>query len=69
MVKNDSLNQKNRVRIYLVEIQVKQKFGRLDVILNNAGVATPVGRIHETPMKTVEDAFDLNALGAWKVLK
>ena len=32
-------------------------------------MAVPAGRIHETPLETVQQAFDINTLGAWKVLK
>ena len=48
---------------------IKEKFGRLDVILNNAGIAIPVGKLHETPLPIVEKTFDLNQMGAWRVLK
>jgi len=49
--------------------EIKTKFGRLDVLLNNAGMAENIGRLHEIPIKNVQSIFSVNQLGAWHVLK
>merc|ERR1712130_99282 len=48
---------------------VKSKFGRLDVLFNNAGFAASGGRLHNIPMESVRTMMEVNLLGAWHVLK
>ena len=48
---------------------VKAKFGRLDVLFNNAGIAAPGGRLHDIPMESVRTMMEVNLFGAWHVLK
>ena len=49
--------------------QIKEKWGRLDVIFNNAGVAPATGRIHELSLKEVTRVISINQMGAFHVLK
>jgi len=41
-----------------------EKFGRLDVLISNAGVLSPNGRIHNLTTEDWERAFRVNVLGA-----
>ena len=41
-----------------------EKFGRLDVLISNAGVLAPNGRIHNLATEDWERAFRVNVLGA-----
>jgi 3-oxoacyl-[acyl-carrier protein] reductase len=41
-----------------------ERFGRLDVLISNAGVLTPSGRIHNLATEDWERAFRINLLGA-----
>src|ERR1700734_1892662 len=50
-----------------VENVVKQavdRFGRLDVLISNAGVLSPNGRIHNIATEDWERAYRINVLGA-----
>jgi len=49
--------------------KIETQFGRLDVLLNNAGIAGNAGRLHDIPMETVRNMFEVNVMGAWHVLK
>jgi 3-oxoacyl-[acyl-carrier protein] reductase len=41
-----------------------EKFGRLDVLISNAGILSPNGRIHNLDTEDWERAFQVNVLGA-----
>ncbi len=47
----------------VVALAVEQ-FGRLDVLVSNAGVLTPNGRIHNQTTEDWERAFAINVMGA-----
>jgi 3-oxoacyl-[acyl-carrier protein] reductase len=47
-----------------VVARATQRFGRLDVLISNAGVLSPNGRIHNLTTDDWERAFRVNVLGA-----
>jgi meso-butanediol dehydrogenase/(S,S)-butanediol dehydrogenase/diacetyl reductase len=46
-----------------------ERFGRLDVLISNAGVLSPNGRIHNLATEDWERAFRINVLGAVNGIK
>jgi meso-butanediol dehydrogenase / (S,S)-butanediol dehydrogenase / diacetyl reductase len=46
-----------------------ERFGRLDVVVSNAGVLSPNGRIHNLATEDWERAFRINLLGAVNAIK
>ena len=44
--------------------RARERFGRLDVLISNAGVLAPNGRIHNLTTEDWERAFRVNVLGA-----
>ena len=46
-----------------------ERFGRLDVVVSNAGVLSPNGRIHNLATEDWEHAFRINLLGAVNAIK
>ena len=46
-----------------------ERFGRLDVLISNAGVLSPNGRIHNLKTEDWEHAFRVNVLGAVNGIK
>ena len=49
--------------------QIKEKFGRLDVLVNNAGMVRPAGKLSEIPLDIYHDTINVNQNGAWYTLK
>ena len=52
----------------VIELAV-ERFGRLDVLISNAGVLSPNGRIHNLATEDWERAFRINVLGAVNGIK
>jgi NAD(P)-dependent dehydrogenase (short-subunit alcohol dehydrogenase family) len=51
-------------QVELVVAEAVKKFGRLDVLISNAGVLNPNGRIHNLATEDWERAFRVNVMGA-----
>ncbi|RBI58578.1 SDR family NAD(P)-dependent oxidoreductase [halophilic archaeon] len=48
----------------LVE-QCVDEYSKLDIMMNNAGIYPPNGRLHERPDEDFEKALEVNAKGVW----
>lgn len=42
-----------------------EKFGKLNVLINNAGIITPVAEVHETSLATFQKVTDVNQIGVF----
>ncbi|OUS12768.1 3-alpha-hydroxysteroid dehydrogenase [Gammaproteobacteria bacterium 53_120_T64] len=42
-----------------------EKFGKLNVLINNAGIITPVAELHETSLATFQKVTDVNQTGVF----
>jgi meso-butanediol dehydrogenase/(S,S)-butanediol dehydrogenase/diacetyl reductase len=51
-------------QVAAVVARATERFGRLDVLISNAGVLSPNGRIHNLATEDWERAFRVNVLGA-----
>ncbi|HVU72599.1 MAG TPA: SDR family NAD(P)-dependent oxidoreductase [Mycobacteriales bacterium] len=51
-------------QVQAVVARATEAFGRLDVLISNAGILTPSGRIHNLGVADWEKAFRVNVLGA-----
>ncbi len=51
-------------QVQAVVARAAERFGRLDVLIGNAGVLSPNGRIHNLSTEDWERAFRINLLGA-----
>ena len=49
--------------------QIKEKYGELNVLINNAGVISNVGRQADIPIDEYMKIMDVNLNGAWYTLK
>lgn len=63
-----SLDVSNHQQVSIVVQQAHQHFGRLDVVLNNAGYAL-VGAIEEANIEDVKTEFNTNFFGALSVIQ
>jgi SDR family mycofactocin-dependent oxidoreductase len=46
-----------------------EQFGRLDIIVANAGIGTFGKKLHKIPEKTWQDMIDVNLSGVWHTMK
>jgi len=56
-------------QVEAVVARATERFGRLDVLISNAGVLSPNGRIHNLVTEDWERAFRINVLGAVNGIK
>jgi 3-oxoacyl-[acyl-carrier protein] reductase len=56
-------------QVEAVVARATERFGRLDVLISNAGVLSPNGRIHNLATEDWERAFRINVLGAVNGIK
>lgn len=61
-----SLDVADEEKVSLMFYDIRQKFGRLDVLINNAGMAS-LNHSLLTPVSTVKKLFDTNFLGTFIV--
>ncbi|WP_313805237.1 SDR family NAD(P)-dependent oxidoreductase [Sphingobium sp.] len=47
----------------------RERFGRLDLLLNNAGISLGGRRLHETPIAEWDQVMDINLRGAFLILR
>lgn len=51
-------------QVHALADQVVERFGRMDIWVNNAGLSSAAGRIYEFPPEAFERIFRINCLGA-----
>ena len=56
-------------QVEAVVARAVERFGRLDVVISNAGVLSPNGRIHNLSTEDWERAFSVNVMGAVNAVK
>lgn len=49
--------------------KINEKFGRLDVIINNAGIIGNEGKLCDIPIEAYHRVIGVNLHGAWYTLK
>ncbi|HHG89968.1 MAG TPA: SDR family oxidoreductase [Devosia sp.] len=49
--------------------EAKEKFGRIDVVFNNAGRFLPAARIDDTSLETFQEGINVNLVGAFLVAR
>ena len=59
----------DQAQVEAVVARATERFGRLDVMVQNAGVLSPNGRIHNLATEDWERAFRVNVLGAVNAIR
>ncbi len=62
--KHFCLDISNEVAVKKMFIEIRKYYGRLDVLINNAGIAS-MNHILLTPLKTIQNIFNTNVVGAF----
>lgn len=68
LVKGIVLDVQNQVTIDQASTLIESEFGRLDVLVNNAGYGT-LGPIEETSEEEIQRQFDVNVFGCVRMIK
>jgi len=55
----------NEQSIYDLFKTIDEKFGRLDALVNNAGVITPISSFVDMPPSRIRDVFNVNVVGTF----
>ena len=58
----------NESQVILMIRQIKKDFGKIDILLNNAGIAS-MNHILTTPYKSVQNIFNTNVFGSFLFLR
>ena len=53
----------------LLFAEVKEKYGRLDVLIHNAAVVSAFGKTCDIPLEAFHQIMDVNLTGSWLVLR
>jgi 3-oxoacyl-[acyl-carrier protein] reductase len=49
--------------------QVEKSFGRVDLLVNNAGIAGPIGPLHQLPPESWDDIMNTNLRGVYYAIR
>ncbi|KAI1491639.1 hypothetical protein F5X96DRAFT_630332 [Biscogniauxia mediterranea] len=63
------LDVSDRVSVESAVAQIKEKFGRIDIVVNNAGVLGGAGLIAESDPDEWKRCFDVNLMGTYLVMR
>ena len=59
----------DQVQVAALHLECKRRYGRLDILCNNAGVVSPKKRIHETSIDDWDRVMAINVRGMFLVLR
>jgi NAD(P)-dependent dehydrogenase (short-subunit alcohol dehydrogenase family) len=68
LVRPIELDITDRASVEAVTRSIQADPGRLDVLVNNAGVGGPAGRAAETDLRLAHEVLETNLFGAWRLV-